>query len=75
METIKTLYRIDLFNRKTCQTETKYIPAYTFKVAFQIAEFLLHKHSEFTTIKQIAELHPITIVSQEVEIYGDDIDK
>ena len=48
METIKTLYRIDLFNRKTCQTET---------------------------IKQIAELHPITIVSQEVEIYGDDIDK
>lgn len=73
MENTKTLYRIDFFNRKSCQTETKYTPAYTFKEAYETAEYLLHNHSEFTTIKQIAELHPVTLVTPST--YGNNTDK
>lgn len=70
METTKTLFRIDFFNCEACQTDTRYVPACSFKEAYTYAELLLHKHPEFASIKQVAELHPITIITQST--YGGD---
>lgn len=64
METTKTLFRIDFYNGKIHQTETKYIPAGHFSDAYYTAKLLMHTHGEFKRIRQITELYPITIVTQ-----------
>lgn len=64
METTKTLFRIDFYNGKNHQTETKYIPAGHFSDAYHTAKLLMHTHGEFERIKQITELYPIIIVTQ-----------
>lgn len=70
METTKTLFKVSFSNHKAYQIDTKYVPACSFKEAYTYAELLLHTHSEFASITQVVELHPITIITQST--YGGD---
>lgn len=62
LEKTKMLYRIDFYNNKYCEVVTKYVPASDFEEAYEAAKYIESKHVEYSKIKQITELHAVTII-------------
>lgn len=67
METTKTLFRIDFYNKRTCDIQTKYTLADHFSEAYHVAMLLMYNHREFDKIRQITELYSTTIVTPEAD--------